>query len=188
MIHNELRNSIALSFNETLDQNHSTPSINTVGIWWSEQTPLYFLLMTDWDEPYSTTLNVPLKARLAPAPPSAFTARERERERKKKEKISCPSMAESEPLFGGTMEDILLWRIASHSISRWRGAAAGRGQQGRWRKKRRPDPSGLLQTEALFTARPAGIIPRWPAGQEAGAMLKSILTGMGGQRGGSGGF
>lgn len=83
MIHNELRNSIALSFNETLDQNHSTPSINTVGIWRSEQTPLYFLLMTDWDEPYSTTLNVPLKARLAPAP-SAFTAREREREGVKK--------------------------------------------------------------------------------------------------------
>lgn len=34
-------------------------------------------------------------------------------------------MGESEPLFGGTMEDILLWRIASRSISRWRGAAAG---------------------------------------------------------------
>ncbi len=39
-------------------------------------------------------------------------------------------MGEREPLFNSTMEDILLWRIASHSISQCWGAAAKRGQQG----------------------------------------------------------
>lgn len=42
-------------------------------------------------------------------------------------------MGEREPLFNSTMEDILLWRIASHSISQCWGAAAERGQQGRCR-------------------------------------------------------
>lgn len=52
-----------------------------------------------------------------------------------------------------------------------------------------PPTPGLRQTEALFTAQPAGLIPRWPTGQEAGAMLKSILTekGRGGGGDGSGG-
>lgn len=34
-------------------------------------------------------------------------------------------MGEREPLFGGTMEGLLLWRIASHSLSLCRGVAAG---------------------------------------------------------------
>lgn len=49
-----------------------------------------------------------------------------------KKKISCPLIEERDPLFNGTMEDILLWRIASLSISQCHEATAESAQQGWW--------------------------------------------------------
>ena len=82
---------------------------------------LHFLLMRDWDE---CALNVSDQLPLAPLHSEHL---------KKKKRISCPSTGEREPLFRGTMEGILLWSIASHSISQCCGVAAERGQQG-WRR------------------------------------------------------
>lgn len=46
----QLRNSMALPVNTTLDQNYSTLSINKVRMWLIEKTTLYFLLIRDEDE------------------------------------------------------------------------------------------------------------------------------------------
>lgn len=56
-------------------------------------------------------------------------------------------MGERGPLFNGTMEDILLRRIASHSISQCYGVAAERGQHGWWR-------NGTLTLQTSQALRP----------------------------------
>lgn len=90
-----------------------------------------------------------------------------------RKKISYPSMGESKPLFNGTMKDILLWRIASHSTSKCCGAAE-RGQQG-WCR------SGTLtlqtsQTEVLFTAHQFSS-SLLTCGQESGAVSQCVSMG-----------
>lgn len=92
---------------------------------WTNNPPLSAHKRLGWVS--STILNVPLKSKkekpdqlIPPAPPHS----------QHKKKIRCPSMGEGAPLSNSTMEDILLWRIASHSISQSWGAAAEWGQQG----------------------------------------------------------
>lgn len=136
----ELRNSMALPFNKTLDQNYSTLPINIVKIWKREKNNPPLSARKRLERVYSkfSFLEKKKKKQLTPAPPHS----------EHKKKISCPSMGEREPLFNGTMVNILLWRIASHSISQCYGAAAERGQQG-WCR------SGTLTLQTSQALRPS---------------------------------